>query len=92
MSSQIIAEDVGFSQQDEIDRLEITVQRRLSGRVCGFRLLVHPDGLILQGRAVTYHAKQLAQHAVMAATRLTISANEIEVEANFAAPAILVDS
>jgi hypothetical protein len=91
MSSQISAEDVGFSHQDEIDRLETNVERRLNGRVRGFRLLVHADGLILQGSAVTYHAKQLAQHAVMAATRLTISANEIEVEANFAAPAILVD-
>jgi hypothetical protein len=92
MSSQIIAQDVGFSQQDEIDRLEINVERRLNGRVRNFRLIVHPDGLILQGSAVTYHAKQLAQHTVMASTQLTILANEIEVEANFAAPAILVDS
>jgi hypothetical protein len=91
MGSQIIAQDVGFSQQDEIDRLEINVERRLSGRVRNFRLIVHPDGLTLQGSAVTYHAKQLAQHTVMAATQLAILANEIEVEANFAAPAILVD-
>jgi hypothetical protein len=84
--------DVGFSQQDEIDRLEINVQRRLNGRVRGFRLLVYPHGLILQGRVSTYPAKQLAQHTVMASTRLPILANEIEVECNFAAPAILVDA
>jgi hypothetical protein len=72
MSSQIIAQDVGFSQHDEIDRLEINVERRLNGRVRGFRLLVHPDGLILQESAATFHAKQLAQHAIMASTRLPI--------------------
>ena len=79
MSSQIIAEDVGFRRQDEIDRLEINVQRRLNGRVRDFRLLVHPDGLILQGSTATFHAKQLAQHAIMEATRLPILANDIEV-------------
>ena len=79
MSYQIIAEDVGFRQQDEIDRLEINVQRRLNGRVRDFRLLVHPDGLILQGSTATFHAKQLAQHAIMEATRLPILANDIEV-------------
>ena len=79
MSSQILAEDVGFRQQDEIDRLEINVQRRLNGRVRDFRLLVHPDGLILQGSTATFHAKQLAQHAIMEATRLPILANDIEV-------------
>lgn len=79
MNSQIVASDIGFGQQEEIDRIESHVRRRLDGRVCDFRLLVHPDGLILQGSALTYHAKQLAQHAVMAATRLRILANEIAV-------------
>jgi hypothetical protein len=34
---------------------------------------------ILQGRALRYYAKQLAQHSVMTATTLPIVANEIEV-------------
>jgi hypothetical protein len=34
---------------------------------------------VLRGRARTYYAKQLAQHAVMQATALPILRNEIEV-------------
>jgi hypothetical protein len=37
------------------------------------------DDLVLQGQAHTYYAKQLAQHALLEATRLPIRANEIEV-------------
>jgi hypothetical protein len=33
----------------------------------------------LRGRARTYYAKQLAQHAVMQVTEYLIQANEIEV-------------
>jgi len=78
-SAQMIEKNVGSAEQDEIDRLERNVQRRVHGRVRSFRLLVFPDGLILQGHASTYHAKQVAQHAVMEATRLPILANDIEV-------------
>ncbi len=60
-------------------QLEAHVQSRLSGRVRDFRLEVTEKGLILRGRAPTYYAKQLAQHAVMAATRVPILANAIEV-------------
>jgi hypothetical protein len=35
--------------------------------------------LILRGRAHTYYAKQLAQHAVMEVIELRIVTNEIEV-------------
>jgi hypothetical protein len=59
--------------------LEARVQSRLSGRVRDFRLVMAPEGLILRGRACTYYAKQLAQHAVMKAVKLPILANEIEV-------------
>ena len=43
-------------------------------------MLFQDNGLILQGYAFTYYAKQLAQHAIMQATRLPILANDIEVE------------
>jgi hypothetical protein len=59
--------------------LEAQVRCRLSGQIHGFRLVVTDQGLILRGRAHTYYAKQLAQHAVMNATVLPILANEIEV-------------
>jgi hypothetical protein len=62
-----------------IEQLEAEVQSRLVGRVRGLRLVAAGQGLILRGRARSYYAKQLAQHAVRAATALRILANEIEV-------------
>lgn len=63
----------------EATQLEALVQRRLGGRVRDLRLLAREDGLILQGRASTYHAKQLAQHAAMELAGRRILANDIEV-------------
>jgi hypothetical protein len=65
--------------QEVIDQLEARVQGQLSGRVRDLRLLRHDQGIVLSGFARTYHAKQLAQHAVMRQTELAIVANEIEV-------------
>jgi hypothetical protein len=63
----------------DIEQLETHVQSRLNGRVRHFRLVVRGCGLVLTGHAPTYYAKQLAQHAVMAATAFPILANDIEV-------------
>jgi hypothetical protein len=62
-----------------VTELEAHVQCRLGEQVREFRLVVVDKGLILRGRAHTYHAKQLAQHAVMETSGLPILANEIEV-------------
>jgi hypothetical protein len=62
-----------------LDQLENRVQAKLSGRIRDLRLLRGDYGLILRGFARTYHAKQLAQHAVMTESELPILANEIEV-------------
>jgi hypothetical protein len=59
--------------------LECLMQRRLGNRIRALRVLLLPTGLILQGRASTYHAKQLAQHAAMELSALPILANDIEV-------------
>lgn len=61
------------------EHLESLVQRRLGGRVKDLRIVVRSNGLILQGRATTYHAKQLAQHVAMELAPLPILANDIEV-------------
>jgi hypothetical protein len=61
------------------EELESLMQRRLGNRIRDLRIEVQPDGIILQGRTTTYHAKQLAQHAVMELTNLPIVANDIEV-------------
>jgi hypothetical protein len=60
-------------------RTEEHLRHRLNGVVRDFQLVPSEQGLILRGRARTYHAKQLAQHAVMEATSLSIRVNEIEV-------------
>ena len=62
-----------------VDRLEGQVRRQLKWRVYGFRLVQGIGGLVLQGRANSYHAKQLATEAVKAAAALPILANEIAV-------------
>ena len=64
---------------DETERLEAQLQGRLSGRIHDLRVLVRDEGLVLQGHARTYYAKQLAQQAVMEASPLPIRANEIQV-------------
>jgi hypothetical protein len=63
----------------ELTALEGHVQRRLGSQVRHLCVIACDQGIILQGRAHTYYAKQLAQHAVMQATALPILANEIEV-------------
>jgi hypothetical protein len=66
-------------RREEIDRLVTAVQNQLAGRVSDLRLLLRDRGLVLQGRARSYYAKQLAQHAVIMATELPLLSNDIEV-------------
>ena len=67
------------TERMETSQIEADIQSQLNGRICGLRLLRETKGLVLRGRSRTYYVKQLAQHAVMAATDLPILANEIEV-------------
>lgn len=78
MPAHASAESV-VSQLEFLESLEALMQRRLGGRVRDLRILVRGRGIILQGRASTYHAKQLAQHAAMELGGLPILANDIEV-------------
>jgi hypothetical protein len=75
MASPVIAEP----RLPPAEHLEALIQRRLGGRVRNFRVEVRSNGLILQGWAPTYHAKQLAQHAAMEIAGQPILANDIEV-------------
>jgi hypothetical protein len=61
------------------EHLEAHMHRRLGNRVRDLRVVRRGVGLVLSGRAATYHAKQLAQHAAMEMSNLPILANEIEV-------------
>ncbi len=60
-------------------RIESHMQARLGSRVRHVRVVCRNNGVILQGIAHTYYAKQLAQQSVMEVTDLPILANEIEV-------------
>jgi hypothetical protein len=63
----------------DLDNLESRVKAKLSGRIRNLQVHLRECGIVLRGTARTYHAKQLAQHAVMTETQLPILANEIEV-------------
>jgi hypothetical protein len=79
MKGQPTEPSIDLATVDGATEMEAHIQCRLGGHVHEFRLVVVDRGLILRGRAHTYYAKQLAQHAVMEATGLPILANEIEV-------------
>jgi hypothetical protein len=71
----MIAEPIVLDQ----DSLELQLQRRLGSRVRDLRIVFRSEGIVLHGRASTYHAKQLAQHAAMDLIQMPILANDIEV-------------
>lgn|GEM_PF-866215 len=59
--------------------LDGLVGAMLDRRIRDLRIVIRGGGIVLRGRACSYHAKQLAQHAAMSVTDLPILANEIEV-------------
>jgi hypothetical protein len=61
------------------EHLEAALHNRLGGRVSNLQVIVHDAGVVLRGRASTYYAKQLAQHAAMELAGLNVLANDIEV-------------
>jgi hypothetical protein len=62
-----------------VEQVETQLQRRLGGLVSDLRVVVRGQGLALQGRSRTHHARQLVQQAAMELTHLPILANEIRV-------------
>jgi CheY-like chemotaxis protein len=65
--------------RDPLSQLDLRVCALLGRRVIGLHVEVRDGGLVLHGRAASYHAKQLAQHVAMAATDLPLVANRIDV-------------
>ena len=53
------------SQEEMAERLEGYIERRASGRIRDLHVVCCDNSIILQGRSRTYHAKQLAQQAVL---------------------------
>lgn len=71
-----------YATATSADQLEALIERHLLGcvRVRDFRVLVQEQGLVLEGCASTYYAKQLAQHAATEVSGLPVLANRIEVQ------------
>ena len=69
-------------EPETLQWIEELVLRELRGRLVNLRVLPRGDGIVLQGNVGSYHAKQLALHAVMKATSLPIRGNEIAVSPN----------
>jgi hypothetical protein len=53
------------STQDLAEHIEGCIERMASGRIRDLHVVCSDDEIILQGRSRTYHAKQLAQQAVL---------------------------
>jgi hypothetical protein len=65
---------------DLAQRIEGYIEQKASGRIRDLHVVCSDDGIILQGRSRTYHAKQLAQQAVLDLTDgHTLLTNQIVV-------------
>jgi hypothetical protein len=76
----VMRRDAGAARASaEVERVGTGVRKLLRGRLSDFRLELCGQGVVLHGKARSYYAKQLAQHAVMRETDLPIVRNGIEV-------------
>ena len=67
-------------KQELAERIEGHIERKASGRIRDLHVVCSEGMIILQGRSRTYHAKQLAQQAVLDMTDgFPLLANQIEV-------------
>jgi uncharacterized protein YfaP (DUF2135 family) len=57
---------------------EARIRSQVGGRVSGLRVVIQGNGLVLQGRSRTQHARQIALHVAMESTSLPV-VNEIQV-------------
>jgi hypothetical protein len=70
----------GGNPQELAERLEGYIERRACGRIRDLHVVCSEDRIILHGRSRTYHAKQLAQQAVLDLTDgYPLLNNQIEV-------------
>jgi len=79
MNGQGPQQGVGAAAVAEGAEMEAPLLCYQTRQIRNFRLVVLKEGVVLRGRAQTYYAKQLAQHAVLTLMGLPILANEIEV-------------
>ncbi len=68
-----------MTQEEDLQRIQATLQQRLSGRVRELSLTRTVDRLVLRGLSETYYAKQLAQTIVLEQAGPFRIENEINV-------------
>ncbi len=69
-----------LGKDDLAEQLHGCIERRACGRIRDLQVVCSEGVIILQGRSRTYHAKQLAQQAVMDLTNgRPALTNQIEV-------------
>ena len=54
--------------QELAGKLERSIELKAQGRIRGLRVVCRDDAIVLEGSSRTYHAKQLAQEAVLSVT------------------------
>ena len=69
-----------LTQRDELlHQVATQLRSRCGDQFRDLRVIVHHNGLILQGRARTYFGKQMAQEVAKSVSGVAIIGNEIEV-------------
>ena len=66
------------------NQIELFIRQRIGSQVRGLRVVREGLGLVLDGWALTYYAKQLAQEIARQAAQLPIVANRIAVRTSAA--------
>lgn len=64
-TSDLCRTELGKNHQEFAQFIEGHVNRVANGRIRDLHVVCSDDVIILQGRSRTYHAKQLAQQAVL---------------------------
>jgi hypothetical protein len=79
MTQSAIDERFEGDEGTAFEQLESHLQSRLRGHVLDLRVIKSSAGIVLQGRATSFYAKQLAQQEFKKATARPLLANEILV-------------
>jgi len=70
----------GPRERTNLEQVQEQLLQRLRGRLRQVRVFAHDGHVLLEGIAVSYHAKQLAQHFVLSVLGKTALVNRIDVQ------------
>ncbi|GBD37123.1 hypothetical protein HRbin36_02253 [bacterium HR36] len=79
LAAPVEARNSSVPADEDLENLQIRLEAVLGSYVREIRLLRRQDGLVLQGRARSFYAKQLAQTVLRRLCEAPVIANEIEV-------------